>query len=68
MLQHRASEGEFYIGGFVLRNVIEPVTFARCVLTSLYNLNKLVTFACRAWAPGTRLTYAYIIIYNYIYI
>ena len=28
MLQHWASEGEFYVGGFVLRNFIEPVTFA----------------------------------------
>ena len=30
MLQHRASEGEFHIGDFVLCQFIEPVTFARC--------------------------------------
>ena len=29
--KHRASEGVFYIGGCVLCQFIEPVTFARCV-------------------------------------
>ena len=28
--EHLASEGEFYIGGFVSYQFIEPVTFARC--------------------------------------
>ena len=31
MLQHWESEGEFYIGCFVLCQFIELVTFARCV-------------------------------------
>ena len=31
-----ASEGEFYTGGFVLRNFIEPVTFAHCAVMSLF--------------------------------
>ena len=31
MLQHWASEGEFYTGGFVLRQFIESVTFAHCM-------------------------------------
>ena len=36
MLQHWVSEGEFYTGGFVLRNFTELVTFVCSVLTSLY--------------------------------
>ena len=32
MLHHCASEGEFYIGGFVLRKYIEPVTFVHCMV------------------------------------
>ena len=30
MLQNWASEGDFYTSGFVLSNVIEPVTFECC--------------------------------------
>ena len=36
MLHHWVSEGEFYIGGFVLCNFIEPIMFVCCMLTSLY--------------------------------
>ena len=35
MLQHWSSEGEFYIGGFELCQLIELVTFARCMFTGL---------------------------------
>ena len=31
MLQHWVSEGEFYIGGFVLLKFIEPIIFACCM-------------------------------------
>ena len=54
MLQHWASEGEFYTGSFVLHNFIESVTFASCTLT-LLNLNELVMFACCAWALGDQI-------------
>ena len=35
MLQHWVSKGNFYIGGSVLLNLIEPVTLAHCTLMSL---------------------------------
>ena len=66
MLQHWASEGKFYTGGFVLCNFIEPVTFAHCVLyileishwaDILIHVETFRTFTARHTAR-----------YNYIYI
>ena len=45
MVQHWASDGEFYICGFVLCNFIEPVAFMHCALTLLYYVNKPVMFS-----------------------
>ena len=36
MLQHWATEGEFYIGGFVLRNFIEPDTLYPTSMSRLH--------------------------------
>ena len=38
------NEDEVYIGDFVLRNFIKPVTFAHCALMSLYCVIEPVTF------------------------
>ena len=45
MLQHWASEGEFYTGGFVLHIFIELVMFVLCVDIIVLNFNESVMFA-----------------------
>ena len=40
MLQHWASEGEFYIGGFVLLKFIELIIFACCTFNACIALKK----------------------------
>ena len=41
MLQHWVSEGEFYIGGFVLLKFIEPIIFACCMFYACIALKEI---------------------------
>ena len=61
-----------YIGCFVLRNFIKPVTFAHCALMSLYCVIEPVTFARCMLMPfyisHTRETRRMVVRYIYGYI
>ena len=65
MLQHWASEGEFYIGGFLLHNFIEPAMFVcdqsnvhsnTCVYVNIYIYTLYTVFQRRVRAGSINFT------------